>query len=149
MWICKHVISSIVQNDPTDQIEWTALHNLFYYQPGGTSTKNLIHWLQNLGTTSIRQFDYGSELNLKYYNQTEPLEYDLDKLKNMTIDIFVTSTDGDPYCVKEDLLLMTQTFTRAKMFVKEVHNYNHLDYLWGKNAHVDIYNDILNFLNDI
>ena len=148
MWICQHVISSIVQNNPTDHIEWSALHNLFYYQPGGTSTKNLIHWLQNLGTDTIRHYDYGEELNLKYYNQTAPLEYDFSKLKDLTIDIFVTKTDGDPYCLKEDLELMTQTFTKAKLHVREVNNYNHLDYLWGKNAHIDIYHNILKFLNN-
>ena len=149
MWICQYVISSIVENDPTNHIEWSALHNLFYYQPGGTSTKNLVHWLQILGSTGIRHFDYGTELNLKYYNQSQPLEYEMDKLKNMTIDIFVTATDGDPYCVKEDLQLMIDTFTNARLSVKHVVNYNHLDYIWGRNAHEDIYVDLLNFLNDI
>jgi hypothetical protein len=29
----------------------------------------------------------------------------------------------------------------------EVKEYNHLDYLWGEHAHLDIYRDILVFIN--
>jgi lysosomal acid lipase/cholesteryl ester hydrolase len=107
-----------------------------------------MHWLQILGSEAIHQFDYGPEKNMLLYNSTQPPEYELTKLQNMTIDIFITTTSGDPYCLKEDFKMMLETFKNAKIFTKDVGNYNHLDYLWGKNAHVDIYADILNFLND-
>lgn len=70
-------------------------------------------------------------------------------LNNLTIDIFITTTSGDPYCLKHDFELMLKTFTKAKIYSKDVGNYNHLDYLWGKNAHEDIYIDLVKFLDDI
>ncbi len=137
-----------MENDPTHQIEWDSLHNLYYNQPGGTSTKNMIHWLQTLGSEGVKYFDYGPVKNMLVYNSTEPKEYNLEILKNMTIDTFITTTSGDPYCLKEDFNLMKNTFTKAKLYIQDVGNYNHLDYLWGKNAHIDIYIHILNFLQD-
>lgn len=149
LWICKYVISSIVENEATNQIEWGNLHNLYYYQPGGSSTKNLIHWMQVIGTETVRQFDYGINKNIEIYNSTEAPEYNLEILKKVSFDIFVTTSDMDPYCNKNDFRVMLDTFKKAKIYTKDVGNYNHLDYLWGKNAHLDIYGDILNFLNDI
>lgn len=94
-------------------------------------------------------FDYGPKKNLEVYGTEKPPKYDIDKLKNMTIDTFITTTSGDPYCLKEDFQLMLKTFTKAKIYTKDVGNYNHLDYLWGKNAHMDIYQDLIKFLNDV
>jgi predicted alpha/beta hydrolase len=121
---------------------------MYYYQPGGTSTKNLIHWLQILNG-ELRLFDYGAVKNLQVYNATEPPQYNLDVLKDFDIDIFITTTDGDPYCQRHDVENMLQIFTKSNITVKDLHNYNHLDYLWSKTAYDDIYRDLLKFLNDI
>ncbi len=121
---------------------------MYYYQPGGSSVKNLIHWLQILGAEKIRQFDYGYKMNLEKYGQSIPPEYEFEKLNKMTIDIFITSSSGDPYCLESDFKLMLETFKHAKVYTKNVGNYNHLDYLWGANAHQDIYYEMLKFLLD-
>lgn len=109
----------------------------------------MIHWLQIIGTDSLTQFDYGEELNLKYYNSTTPPHYDIEKLKHFKIDMFITTSSADPYCLKEDFHLTMATFRNAKVYTKDVGNYNHLDYLWSHNAHRDIYTDLVNFLEDI
>ena len=121
---------------------------MYYYQPGGSSARNLQHWLQILGSETIKHFDYGKGKNLKIYGVEEAPGYELNKLEKMTIDIFITTTSGDPYCLKSNFDLMIKTFKKAKMVIKDVHNYNHLDYLWSHKAHKDIYNDMLIFLND-
>jgi hypothetical protein len=148
LWICKTVISLVIENETTGHIDWDALHHLYYYQPGGTSTKNLIHWMQFLGTDQARQFDYGIEGNKLKYNSTVAPNYDLEILKEMRIPIFITTSDGDPYCIKEDFGRMMETFKNTKVTVQHAGKYNHLDYLWGKNAYKDIYSHLLNFLND-
>src|SRR5690348_13812988 len=114
LWICEHVISAIIQNDVTGHIDWPSLSSLYYYQPGGSSTKNLIHWLQFIGNPNPRQFDYGAKKNLLIYNSTEAPAYQYEILKNMTIDMFITTSSGDPYCLKEDFTLMLDIFKSSK-----------------------------------
>ncbi len=77
-----------------------------------------------------------------------PPEYDLEQLKNITIEMFITTSDGDPYCRNEDFQLMVSTFRKAKITARYVGKYNHLDYLWGQHAHKDIYHHMLQFLNN-
>ncbi len=93
-------------------------------------------------------FDYGKEKNIKFYNQEIPPEYDFKKLNDFPIDMFITTTDGDPYCVKDDFEHMMEIFKKCKITIKELTMYNHLDYLWSHTAHMDIYKDLVNFLND-
>ncbi len=121
---------------------------MYYYQPGGSSVRNIQHWLQILGSDKIRQFDFGRDKNLKIYGSDEPPVYNIENLKHMTIDVFVTSTRGDPYCLKEEFEIMLKTFHSAKVTSVDLGQYNHLDYLWSKKAHEDIYKHILFFLND-
>lgn len=146
--MCKAVISSIIENHVTDNIDWFSIRNLYYYQPGGTSTKNLIHWLQIIESPKIKHFDYGTNKNLEVYGTLEAPEYDISKLENFKIKMFLTTSSGDPYCNREDFQNMIKIFKSANITVKDVGNYNHLDYLWGKNAHKDIYEDLLKFLED-
>jgi hypothetical protein len=138
----------IVETRPTDRIDWWFIKQMYYYQPGGTSAKNLIHWLQILNGP-LRQFDYGERKNLAVYNSTEPPYYDLNVFKQFDIDIFITKSDGDPYCLKHDFEHMMSIFTKSNVTIKELSNYNHLDYLWSQAAKKDIYEDLLKFLYNI
>jgi hypothetical protein len=120
---------------------------MYYYQPGGTSAKNLSHWLQILNG-DLRLFDYGEVKNLAVYNNTQPPHYNTDTLKDFDIDIFITTTDGDPYCLKHDFQNMMNIFTKSKVTIKELSNYNHLDYIWSPTARDDIYMDLVRFLQE-
>jgi hypothetical protein len=148
MWICKTVISPIIQHEDTKRIDWDKLKNFFYYAPGGTSVKNLHHWLQVIEQPSTKWYDYGTEKNLNIYKSESPPEYNFDLLKNMSADIFITITDKDPFCPVEDFNYMITLFKSSKKTIKRLDNYNHVDYMWGQTAHKDIYYDILDFLND-
>lgn len=97
----------------------------------------------------MRYYDYGPVKNLRIYGQVEAPAYDISKLENFKIDTFITTSDGDPYCIKEDFEEMLATLKNAKVTVKHLDKYNHLDYLWSRSANIDIYEDILGFLNDI
>lgn len=64
---------------------------------GGTSTKNLLHWSQNMRSGYFRQFDYGEEKNMQVYGQEEPLDYDIESFKtrlaNVPMMFFVGRND--------------------------------------------------------
>lgn len=44
IFICKQVINSIIETKTTNHMDYNQISNLFFYEPGGTSVKNLMHW---------------------------------------------------------------------------------------------------------
>lgn len=124
------------------------IQNFYYYAPGGTSAKNLKHWLQVIEAPELRYFDYGVMKNLEKYNSTEPPKYNVDELKKMKLDIFITVSNGDPYCLPKDYEQIFHYTSSARVFKKHVDSYNHLDYLWSPNAIVEIFDDLYKFLVD-
>lgn len=147
MFICKTIISAIIETKPTNKVDYEYIKDLYYYEPGGTSTKNLKHWMQIIGSKAPSFFDHGSpEVNQKIYNSTEAPFYNLDNLLKFTKPIFITTSDADPYCLLPDFRRMTHYFQNANLTVITLHNYNHLDYLWSRDAHYELYTPMLKFL---
>jgi len=122
------------------------IQNFYYYAPGGTSSKNLQHWLQVIESPELRYFDYGSKRNIDEYNSIEAPKYQVENLKKMRFDIFITISNGDPYCMQKDYEEIFKYISSAKIYKKHVDSYNHLDYLWSSNAHAEIYGDLCKFL---
>jgi lysosomal acid lipase/cholesteryl ester hydrolase len=54
--------------------------------------KLFTHWLQQMTVSEFRKFDYGSRINLKFYNSSEPPNYDLSKIK---VPVAVFWSDND------------------------------------------------------
>ena len=54
---------------------------------GGTSTKNLLHWVQMIRTKRFRPFDYGHAKNMKVYGQSSPPDYDISNFKTNLKDV--------------------------------------------------------------
>jgi len=145
--VCKYVISSLVQTKPTGITQWNQMLGLFYYEPGGSSTKNMIHWIQNIRDKKVRQFDYGKKLNQQYYGQPDPPEYNLTKLKDFNFPSYLVAGDCDPFTQKEDFDLFLSYINLDGKTTKFLKNYNHLDYVWADEAYDDIYVDVFKFLH--
>ena len=121
---------------------------MYYYEPGGTSTKNLIHWIQIFQNKKLEYFDYGKK-NYEIYGSIFPPMYKVENFKNWGIKSFLTLSDADDFSSEKDLDFFLEAIKGKERFVKikRVYNYNHLDYLWSEDAKKDIYEDILDFLN--
>jgi len=104
--------------------------------------------LQVIGSTELRYFDYGTTKNLEKYKAAEPPKYNIEELKKMKLDIFITVSTGDPYCLPIDYEQIFYYTGSAKVVKKHVDAYNHLDYLWSPNASIEIYEELYNFLLD-
>lgn len=85
---------------------------------------------------------------MEIYKSEQPPRYPVENLKNIKFDVFITISDGDPYCIEKDYDEMYKYMTSAKIYKKHVNKYNHVDYLWSKTAYLDIYEDIYTFLLD-
>jgi len=60
--------------------------------PAGTSTKTILHYVQEIESGKFRQYDYGRKRNLQIYNATEPPDYNLSKI---TVPIALFYADND------------------------------------------------------
>lgn len=92
-------------------------------------------------------YDYGKEMNMLVYNNTEAPEYNINALQNLTMDTFITISEEDPYCNADDFDFMMKILVKSNKIIHKVNKYNHNDYIWSKSAHTDIYQHIKDFLN--
>ncbi len=150
--ICGTFIQKIINknNINTDRIDWSNILDLFDNEPGGTSTKNLVHWMQVDHSKKLSKFDYGSKkLNKEHYGQDTPPNYDYSKFSNYKIKSFVTWSDADPFSEEKDNenfdKLLSEDGRKNVKFYK-MKNYNHLDYIWSLDAVKDLYLPVTEFL---
>ena len=97
-------------------------------------------------TGSFRKFDYGPTKNLKIYGSTQPPKYDLEKVKT-PITIFYSENDflTDP----TDITKLTDRLPNVTEIRKiEYLKFNHVDFLWGRDAKILLYNAVLTVLKN-
>ncbi|XP_054002055.1 lipase 3-like isoform X1 [Hylaeus anthracinus] len=128
----------------SDQLDESMLPLIFGHFPAGVSAKQLVHYSQSILSGSFRKFDYGASENLKIYGSTQPPKYDLENVK-IPIMIFYSENDflTDPADVRKLVdrlpnVIETRTIEYAK--------FNHIDYLWGRDAKTLVYNAVLTAL---
>jgi len=78
------------------------------HQPGGSSLKAVNHFVQLLRSKKFRMYDYGEEMNMAIYHQSEPKEYDLKVIYDIPIALLAgrqdkLSTEKDVEWLKEQL----------------------------------------------
>ncbi len=146
-FICKIIINLIIETKITNRVDWKAIDDLYFYEPGGTSTKNLLHWIQLYRQKIYAMYDYGQKKNLKVYGTKTPPKYNTDNWKSWDIPSLVTFSDSDPFSTDEDTDWFLSFVQNKENFTfKRMVNYNHCDYLWSADAKQDLYYDILKFL---
>jgi len=146
--VCRFVINSLVETKTTNHMDYQQIMNLFYYEPGGTSTKNLMHWIQFVRDGKLRQFDYGKTLNIVHYNSPEPPEYNMEELKNFNFHAFFIAGECDIFTDIKDFEFFKNLVNKENKQFKYLPNYNHLDYIWGKDSVEDIYLDVIDFIKN-
>lgn len=116
---------------------------------GGTSTKNLLHWVQMVRSGYFQQFDFGSAAaNQIAYGQSTPPLYDTSKfhtnLAHVQMLLFAGANDAlvNKYDFAKLLNILPQTNVKSKV----VDDYNHLDYMWSADVNMYVNDDIRSFL---
>ena len=57
------------------QVDLSRMAVMARNEPGGTSMKNCLHWMQMIRTGEYRRFDYGAKRNMQVYGQEEAPRY--------------------------------------------------------------------------
>jgi lysosomal acid lipase/cholesteryl ester hydrolase len=145
--VCKIIINLITETKITNRVDWKGIDDVYFYEPGGSATKNILHWVQLYTSKEYKQYDYGENENLKIYGQKTPPKYQSENWSKWSIPSFITFSDGDPFSTDKDTQFFLDKVDSKENFIfKKLKNYNHLDYLWSQDAYEDIYLDLIAFL---
>ena len=123
--------------------------NIFLYEPGGTSLRNMKHWIQIYKAKKVQKYDYGVIENLIHYGTIVPPVYDLKQMRKYSIPSLMTVSDSDPFANPQDTLDFIDNIENKKVVeVLSLTNYNHIDYFWADSAIDEIFPKVLEFMMD-
>nr|XP_039250443.1 gastric triacylglycerol lipase-like [Styela clava] len=114
--------------------------------PSGTSLHNFIHMSQLVSSGRTQKWDFGSVAeNMKAYGQESPPEYDVSKIST-PVALFLGSRDdlADPRDAR-----MLAAKLRSMVHFRMIKSWDHLDFMWGKDAPSMLYPDIVEFIENM
>ena len=151
-FLCNTILSVCFGGlEDTRRIDYERLgKNIFLYEPGGTSLRNMKHWIQIYTAKRVQKYDYGSiAKNLIHYGTVKPPAYDLTKMKKYSIPSLMTISDADPFANPIDTLEFIDNIDNKNIVeVLSLTNYNHIDYFWADSAIEEIFPKVINFIMD-
>ncbi|KIH45931.1 hypothetical protein ANCDUO_24019 [Ancylostoma duodenale] len=111
------------------------------HTPAGTSSMNVMHWVQMVKKGTVAMYDYGTRENKKKYGQANPPEYDFTKIQK---PIYLYCGDDDWLADPQDISgYLLPRISHTVVENVELTDYNHLDFIWGLRAAADIYYPIV------
>jgi len=110
---------------------------------GGTSVRDLFHFLQATQSDVVSYFDYGSATeNRRHYNTSTPPTYDIASIATMDVDIFLKLGSRDNFADTTDVEHLAGLLPSANLEV--IPEFQHLDFVWGiDNRTQQFYQNIL------
>ncbi|KAJ8674147.1 hypothetical protein QAD02_005409 [Eretmocerus hayati] len=142
--ICEYLLHILFGYSPV-QFNSSLLPMILSHVPAGTSVKSLLHYHQVVRSGRFAHYDYGSVRNAEIYNSSKSPNYDLSKIE-VPIGVFWSAGDIllDPKDVKK---FFNQI--RNKIFNHKIENnaFNHVDYLWAKDADKYVYTKLLSAMD--
>lgn len=131
---------SLIAGFGSDQLEKSMLPLILGHFPAGASAKQIIHYGQLILSGSFRKFDYGAKDNLRIYGSTQPPKYDLEKVKTPVVIFY---SDNDYLTDVSDVMKLTARLPNVETTRVTYSKFNHVDYLWGKDARRILYKQVL------
>lgn len=128
------------------QLNETRLPVYMAHTPAGTSVKDVAHFAQMYRSGKFQMYDYGWRYkNRNHYGQDDPIQYDVSAIKVPTA---LFSADQDWLATPKDVSLLIPKL-RNLVYRKSIHQWDHLDFIWGMDASTVIYKDIERLLKKI
>lgn len=144
--ICANIVFLICGFDK-EQFDYNLLPLILSHDPAGSSTKTLVHFSQEVTSGKFRQYDYGHRKNLLIYNTTEPPEYNL---ANITVPIALFYADNDWLASSLDVKRLYSLLPNIlDLYRVPFPKFNHVDFLWGKDAPELVYKRLLKIMKKI
>jgi pimeloyl-ACP methyl ester carboxylesterase len=140
--MCTNILSMVCgRNDNGTETDTKILPVLTKYLSKAVSTKQFHHFIQLYHSGKFQHYDYQGE-NRKTYNQTFPPEY---PLKNVRAPMHLYSGVNDMLVAEKDIERLKEVLKNVVTY-KSLKNYNHCDFLYGRNSRNNIYQNIVTAL---
>ncbi|CAB3236653.1 unnamed protein product [Arctia plantaginis] len=140
--LCFNILGSITGFNP-ENIEQEFASTILGHFPAGTSLKNLIHYVHGYRHKRFVQYDYKLN-NFAVYGSFNPPVYDL---KKVTTKIALYAAEGDEIVKIKDVERLRIELPNVVHYqVINDKKFNHIDYMWGRNAHVVLYQSLFELL---
>uniref|UniRef100_A0A8C3TLE3 Lipase n=1 Tax=Chelydra serpentina TaxID=8475 RepID=A0A8C3TLE3_CHESE len=111
--------------------------------PAGTSVQNIIHWSQILNSGEFQAYNWRSKTkNMAKFGQDTPPLY---KIKDMTVPTAIWTGGQDLLGdLKDANILLPQIINLVHY--KNIPEWAHLDFIWGLDAPLRMYNEIIDLM---
>ncbi|GJQ83098.1 hypothetical protein Trydic_g20109 [Trypoxylus dichotomus] len=142
--ICENVIFAICGFDEKE-FDPNLLPVVLAHAPAGTSTKTVIHYSQEIEDNGNFQcFDYGEVGNMIEYGTPTPPLYNLTNIQVPTYLMYgINDLMVSPIDVER---LVTKLPKNVGIYQIPLDSFNHVDFLWAKDAMKYVYQPLLKFL---
>lgn len=105
----------------------------------------LVHFGQGVNSGHFRRFEYSKAKNLLLYKRATPPDYNL---KNVKSPVAVYHSLSDWLATPPDVQILTEKLPNViKKYLVPHKQFNHIDFLWGKDAPTLVYDEILKTMN--
>ncbi|CAH0713078.1 unnamed protein product, partial [Brenthis ino] len=142
--LCNNILFLSVGFDLA-QLNVTNLPVIFGHLPSGGSSKQMIHFLQNVVSKEFRKYNYGMKRNLKQYGSRTPPKY---ALHRVTAPVSLFYSDSDWLAHPDDVDLLYNKLPNAIDIYKiPLHTFNHLDFILAKDLKILIYKRLRKLLS--
>ncbi|XP_047122208.1 lipase 3-like [Schistocerca piceifrons] len=142
--ICSNIMFLIGGYNP-DEMNTTMLPVLLAHTPAGASSKQLIHYGQEIKSGRFRQYDYGMMGNIQRYGSIAPPDYDLSKV---TAKVALHYSNNDWCADVQDVdRLYKQLPNCIGRFLVTQDTFNHLDFMWAIHARDLVYNKVVSLMS--
>lgn len=146
MNLCEDVIFLFCGFDK-EEFNRDILLAVLNHEPAGTSTKTVIHYAQEIKSGGkFLQYDYGTAENIKRYGAPTPPEYNITKIQ---VPIYMMSSVNDWLAGPEDVNHLGNLLPKKiGDYVVPMKAFNHVDFLFGKDAEKLVYRPLLQAIKD-
>ncbi|CAH2255159.1 jg7246 [Pararge aegeria aegeria] len=101
------------------------------HYPSGGSYLSILHYLQVGYRKAFAPYHYGSDVNMKVYNSSDPPEYQLDQV---TMRVALLSARNDRLSSIPDVLHLRRQLPNVVYYLENPRPLmNHVNYVWGLN----------------
>eukprot|EP00727_Mastigamoeba_balamuthi_P010336 m51a1_g5925 putative lysosomal acid lipase cholesteryl ester hydrolase-like (383) ;mRNA; f:68861-70297 len=116
----------------------------YSHAPCGTSVHNMVHWMQSVDTNQFQRYDWHlMSKNIAKYGSATPIPYDLSSVP-MPIALYAGSRDV--LATPKNVEALTRMLPRDKYTLWVDPDYEHMDFVWGMDAHVKVYPQLVEHL---